>query len=116
MTEHDELFQHINTPLDSDVALTLDHLLERLHAKVVFTAGTVGRFGQTTTYEFTDYFNACIFAEIMRGRGNFHGEPWLWPTGAIRLVVSLGYDEAEAEPVDCDELFGPVNIAELRQS
>jgi hypothetical protein len=82
---------------DSDVALRMDQLLERLHGTVRHTAGTPGHFGCTVSYDFEDYFDACIFAELMRGRGNYHGEPCLWVNGKIRLVVSQGNDDPAEE-------------------
>jgi hypothetical protein len=89
---------------DNDVELTLDALLRHLGGRVTFVAGDPKR-SHTTTYEFEDYSNTCIFAELMRGRGNFHGEPWLMPTShKIRVVVdhvvkTEPENECDGEPV-----------------
>jgi hypothetical protein len=97
-------------PLEADRTLALSHddLLKRLHGEVKFVTGKPGRFGCTRSYDFNNYSDAIIFAEIMRGRGDFHGEPCLWPTGKIRLVVSTGTDSDTT--TGCDELYGPVSL------
>lgn len=73
---------------DSDVAVAFDRLLERLNGRVHQQYGESDSIYTTVAYDFEHYTDACIFAEVVRARGGYHGEPVLWGNGKTRLITT----------------------------